>query len=270
MLNVSAVIDGTFLELDRLKKTLRRRTSRQVTSIDEISLVRATSLAWFNNHRSVVLAVVGDEALELIDNQYKLLISASDKASARTTYLSTIKNLRRDVSQLRTLSVSESAVTAPLATSDTPPDFSPIIQDARMKSILEDRWKECSACLRAGAPLSATVMMGGLLEAFLLARINAEPNKDRVFKAKAAPVSHKTKKTLPLSEWTLRHYLDVAHELRWISRSAKDIGAVLRDYRNYIHPHKELSHGITLHEKDAALFWEISKSVSKQLIEHAK
>src|SRR5882672_647716 len=92
--------------------------------------------------------------------------------------------------------------------------------------------------------------------------------------------------TLP--EWTLRHYIDVAHELYarhtkiwisqgvdwistasgserslrqrslatargtdsssqsrswcaqhigWISSSAKDVGEVVRDYRNYIHPH---------------------------------
>jgi len=67
-------------------------------------------------------------------------------------------------------------------------------------------------------------------------------------------------------DWTLQHYIDVAHELGWISATAKDIGVVLRDYRNYIHPHKELTHGISLSKNDATLLWEISKSITRQVL----
>jgi hypothetical protein len=61
----------------------------------------------------------------------------------------------------------------------------------------------------------------------------------------------------------------VAHELGWITVSAKDVGAVLRDYRNYIHPQKQLSHGVQLTPEDATLFWEISKSISRQIVRKA-
>ena len=71
---------------------------------------------------------------------------------------------------------------------------------------------------------------------------------------------------MPLQEWTLRHYIDVGHELGWISTSAKHIGEVVRDYRNYIHPQKELSHGIELRDGDAQLFREIAKGISRQLL----
>lgn len=52
----------------------------------------------------------------------------------------------------------------------------------------------------------------------------------------------------------------------WITHSAKGVGEVLRDYRNYIHPHKELSHGIPIETDDAVLLWEVSKTISRQVI----
>ena len=68
----------------------------------------------------------------------------------------------------------------------------------------------------------------------------------------------------------LKDYIDVVHELGWITASAKDVGAVLRDYRNYIHPQRQLSHGVHLRLDDAELFWEIRKSISRQVIDSAK
>lgn len=69
-----------------------------------------------------------------------------------------------------------------------------------------------------------------------------------------------------LKDWTLRNYIDVAYELSWISRTTKDIGEVVRDYRNYIHPQKEHSHGIALSPEDAQTMWEIAKSVVRQIL----
>lgn len=109
-------------------------------------------------------------------------------------------------------------------------------------------------------------MMGGLLEGLLLARVNREPNQQPIRTAKAAPKDRKTGTPLPLKDWTLKDFIDVAHELRWVTVSAKDVSIVLRDYRNYIHPQKELSHGVTLQSEDASVLWEVAKSISKQLL----
>jgi hypothetical protein len=40
----------------------------------------------------------------------------------------------------------------------------------------------------------------------------------------------------------------------------------LRDYRNYIHPEKERSHGVTLSPDDATMFWEATKTLSRELL----
>jgi hypothetical protein len=109
-------------------------------------------------------------------------------------------------------------------------------------------------------------MMGGLLEGLLLAKINQLPNKAAVFSAIATPKDPKTGKALQLKEWGLKNYIDVAHELGWITKTTKDIGEVVRDYRNYIHPQKELSHGISLEPGDAHMLWEVAKSITVQLL----
>jgi hypothetical protein len=189
-------------------------------------------------------------------------MECSDRATSRSIYDGILKGLRANLIALRSEAVVGPNATA---TSDDPPTFVPLVTDPKMQSILTDRWKECVSCLGNNAPLAAVVMMGGLLEALLLTRINREVDPAPVYKALAAP-KDKAGKTQPLKEWTLKSYIEVAHELKWITVAARDVGAVLRDYRNYIHPFKQLSHGVNLTPDDSRLLWEIAKEVSKQVV----
>lgn len=154
----------------------------------------------------------------------------------------------------------------PPETDEPSPDFGPLAADQVMKGILVRRWHECRKCLLGGAHLAATVMMGGLLEALFVARADKLKDKSPLFKAKATPIDEKTKKPLDLRDWTLRSYIDVGHELGWITRSGKDVAVVLRDYRNYVHPEKERAHGVVLKEQDSHMFWELTKSIARQLL----
>ncbi len=265
MNSAHAAVDLAISQIDRLRKTLRKSASRQVQSNDERALIKATALAWFNEHRPTILSTVDKDTLFEIDDDFRILISSTDRACARSTYFDALTTLRRLLSDLRLETLIPSS-SPPTATVDTPPDFSKLVTNPQMTEILERRWRECARCIEAEANLAAIVMIGGLLEALLLARVNREPSKGQVFKASTAPKDKTTRKTLPLNEWTLKHYIDVAHELKWISQSARDVGAVMRDYRNYIHPYKELSHGVKIGPDDAAMFWEISKSITRQLL----
>lgn len=58
----------------------------------------------------------------------------------------------------------------------------------------------------------------------------------------------------------------MAKELGWIRQSAKDVGQVLRDYRDCIHPEKELSHGVTVVAEDTAMFVNVFSSIAEQII----
>jgi hypothetical protein len=235
-----------------------------VRNVEERSQARATALAWFNSHRAIVVDRLGDDAVQEVDDGYRQLIDAAGRAASKRTYESALNDIRVGLNEIR-LDVVVPPSTANPTTGDTPPDFSGLVADLAMQTVLSRRWSECTVCLGAGAPLAATVMMGGLLEGLLLAKVNSLSNKSSVFLARGAP-KDRNGRSLPLGDWTLKHYLDVAHELGWISRSARDVGAVLRDYRNYVHPQKELSHGIALSGQDAIVWWEVSKSVARELL----
>jgi len=256
--------EAALREVDRLRRTLRAGAGAQVRSANEKAQARATALAWFNNHREVVIHQLGADAVLDLDNAYREVLDATGRAASRSTYDSSLRDIRRLLMVTRADAIMPAAPPA-AATSDVPPSFASLIGDPAMQEVLARRWTECVVCLSAGAPLAATVMMGGLLEGLLLAKVNSLSDKTTVFTATNAP-KDRSGQPLPLAQWSLKNYIDVAHELRWISRSARDVGAVLRDYRNYVHPQKELSHGIGLSAQDAALWWEVSKLVARELL----
>ena len=252
------------LEVIKARAVIAKGKASLVRRSDEIDQLKSVAYAWFRTHRTAAIATFPEPEFVDVDAAYQRILSSTARATARNTYKTALKDAKEALAALR----ARAAVTPPVSESsaDTPPDFSKLAADQAMQEILIRRWGECQRCVRADAPLAATVMMGGLLEALCLARVNRMPDKAPVFKAMAAPLDPKTKKVLPLQEWTLRHYLDVAHELKWLTRSGKDVGVVLRDYRNYIHPQKEYSHAIVLAPSDAAMFWGLTKSLTRQIL----
>jgi len=52
--------------------------------------------------------------------------------------------------------------------------------------------------------------------------------------------------------------------------NSRDVGDVLRNYRNFVHPAKQLSENVQLVQDDAILLWEISKAVTRQLLKTTK
>lgn len=251
---------------ERLRKALGKASTRQVGSSEERSLVKATALAWFNKHRAALNPLQGDALLNAIDTSFQSLLEFSDRSTTRSRYRSHLLGLKRDLVKLRSQAVLL-VDAGPLSAATAPPDFAKLVASPAMNSILKRRWNETLACLDAGAHLAATVMMGALLEALLLARANTMDDMSALFTAKAAPRDSKTSKALPLKSWTLKNYIDVAHEMKWIARSAKDVGEVLRDYRNYIHPEKELKHGVAIDERDARMFWAVFQSLAQQVLQ---
>jgi hypothetical protein len=135
-----------------------------------------------------------------------------------------------------------------------------------MRDILARRWYECRRCVDAEAHLAAIVMMGGLLEALFVARANKMPDKRSLINAKSAPKDSNTGKTRNYQEWMLDSYINVAFELKWITQSAKEVSDILKEYRNYVHPEKELRHGVILSFNDSSMFWQVTKELVRQLL----
>lgn len=261
MPNPDEAIQEAISEVDRLRSNLRKRSAPQVRGAER-EPIRAVTLAWFHSLRPPLQQTCSADDLRPIDQIYQWLLEMSHKSAARARYTNDLKHLSN---QLVSLRCSQAVKLSVVPAAGAPPDFSKLVSNSEMRGILDKRWRECGLCVSSGAPLAAVVMMGGLLEGLLLARVNHENDKKRVFTARAAPKG-KDNRPLPLKDWTLHDYIGVAHELKWITVAAKDIGLVLRDYRNYVHPQKELSHAVSLTALDAVLLWQISTSIANQLL----
>lgn len=259
-LDLTAAID----EVDRARRQVQKWSGKQVQSSEQKQLLKAIALSWFKSWRPKLEASTASIQLDAADRQFRTILDGTSKSAARATYLNALKEAKKLLVQFRSELLTGPIDAAP--SNDRPPDFSPIVADAVMQRILERRWRECETCRSAGAHLAATVMMGGLLEALLVARGNKLQNKSILAKAKSAPIDKATGKTLDIRKWTLGPYLDVAAELGWITQPGKDVATVLRDYRNYVHPEKERVHGVNLNAHDSAMFWELTKSLTRQVL----
>ncbi len=248
--------------VERLLKLLKKSKTAQVKSKEEQQIIKATALAWFNNYRNS-LGGVDPNLFKAVEVEYTALFAATAHATTRERYQDALKRLRAAIIALQTQTLANPQ---PGGKITARPDFSPLVPDVKMQRILENRWDEIIKCLECSAPLAATIMMGGLLEALFLALVNKAKDKGPIFKARAAPKDPRTGKTLPLNDWTLSSYIDVGAELGWITKPAKDIGVVLRNYRNFIHPERELSTGITLSPEDSAMFWSVCTQLIQQII----
>lgn len=259
-------IDGAITEVEKLRRVLNKGTSTQVNAAAERDLVQATAYAWFRTHRPEFSDDPQHPECASVDSRYQGLLEASEHATTRRRYKTLLRDLRKDLVALRSRTIQKpDLLQQDQGLHRDPPDFSPLVPDDRMRTILERRWRETLLCLDAGAHLAATVMMGALLEAFLLSRVNHMSDSQPVFTCNSAP-KNRNGKALQLKDWTLRHFIDVAHEMGWIRQAARDVGIVIRDYRNYIHPAKELSHGVTLEQSDTAVLWAVFTSISDQVI----
>lgn len=263
-------IEVALKEASKLQQLLKSHAVEQVRSAENRQFIKATAHAWFNNHRKALIAHVGEDRLRETDALYRTLLTYGDRTTLRSRYLKLLKEVCKSLSALSAdyaipLARDVSSTTATAASAGIPPQFSPLISDPQMQAILQRRWQECVTCVGSGAPLAATVMMGGLVEGLLLAKINQLGDLKPVFTAKSAP-RDKSSKALQLKDWTLKNFIEVAHELQWITTTVRDIGEVMRDYRNYIHPQKELSHGIRLTQADSEILWNIAKGITSQIL----
>lgn len=268
MIDAHEVIEGTVSDIERLRKGVAKGTSVQVSSAAEKDLVKANVQSWFRARRPALLVFTAEKSLEHIDATFRELLSATGRATSRTRYTGWLKTIKKQLGSLQVDKVIElsSAGVVAQATPDVAPSFAAISADPEMQTLLSNRWTECVGCINHSLPLAATVMLGGLLEAVLLARVNQLADKKPVFTAVSAPKDKKTGATLTLKDWGLSNYIDVANEVGWISDTYKEVGVILRDYRNYIHPLKEYQHKKTINTEDAKILWEIGKSILRQLL----
>lgn len=261
----SAPLDEAVSAVQALRKQLGKAKTRQVKQSWEKVLVKATVFAWFNVHR--VKGLVTPAEASVADEHFSRLLAMAERDSARARYKHELKALCDELIVLRDLALrTGNASTVPGPLSPTPPNFAKVVQDAAFQAILERRWRETAGCLGARAHLAAAIMLGGLLEALLLAKAKSLKPMAPLFKAKFAPKDKTGNPKSNLKEWHLFDFIQVAHELGWIGAVAKSVGHVVRDFRNLVHPNEEFERKITLDDREALALVSVFHTIATELL----
>lgn len=258
-------INAAIEEVTSARKRVSASKAKQVTNVDAVASLKATAQTWFHSHRPVV-ATVPSLDLAAVDQQYTAVLNATAKHAAKRTYLNALKDAKTALVALRSAALIAPVLSPVENIDDLAPDFSPLAGNQEMRDILTRRWHECARCVKADAHLAAIVMMGGLLEALFVARANKMADKSPLTGATNAPKDKATGKTTNYQEWMLDSYIRVGCELNWITESAKDVADKLKEYRNFVHPAKELRYGVTLGFNDSSMFWQVTKALTRQLL----
>jgi hypothetical protein len=266
MPTVYEAIDAAINEATAARKRVAKVKSNQVRGVDEIATLKATAQTWFHTHRPTVTEGAPNVDLTRVDASFKSILNLTTKHAAKATYSNILKDAKSAL-----IGVRAAALFAPVASptenpDDLAPDFSPLAGNQQMRDILTRRWNECAKCVKADAHLAAIVMMGGLLEALFVARANKMPDKTPLTSGASAPKDRTTGKATNYQDWMLDSYIKVGVELKWITESARDVADKLKEYRNFIHPAKELRYGVTLSLNDSSIFWQVTKALARQLL----
>lgn len=250
--------------MDKMTRMLSLGKSQKVRASKDRINIKTIVSNWFNSLRPTQNLPAVDALLGPIDKSYNELLEFCERSTSRIKYRSHLKTLKTELVRFR------SQVNILMASGQMPfyekPDFSKLVSDQGLLSIIERRWDETVNCIESRAPLAATVMIGALLEALLLSRIEREKYKDSIFNLNSTPMDTKTGKAKKLQLWTLADYIDVCYEMEWIRKPLKDIGVILRDYRNLIHPREELRQKIHLNSDDAKMYWAIFSKMADQIV----
>lgn len=181
-------------------------------------------------------ALVARAIAELIDYaEDYLLDSISDGLTQPDQRL--VRECRDIVERLQASQSSEQQF---LAADFSQVNLTMLALDDNIRPILEQRLNEAKACMAAGANLAAILMAGSILETLLLNE--AQKSRQQFDRAAASPKG-RSGEVRPFGEWSLAHFINVASELELLGEDIKKHGHALRDFRNYIHPYKQMKTG---------------------------
>ena len=112
-----------------------------------------------------------------------------------------------------------------------PPDFLALGLGMGVGELLALRWREAQICVDNEAYLSATIVMGSLLEGLLLGVLMSRP---AIANRSATAPKDPTGKVKRFVDWTLSQMIDVAHSVGWVDLDVKRFSHALREFRNLV------------------------------------
>jgi hypothetical protein len=135
-------------------------------------------------------------------------------------------------------------------------DFSFVV-DTELREIIERDYEEVQKVKNANAPKAAIVLSGSIIEALLLEALLKD--------ASATKASAKAPGENDLTKWTLNNLIEVAQDLGKIKDDTTRLTGVVKDYRNLIHPGKEIRIKLKPKPEEAEIAFQVLKKVIRDL-----
>ena len=140
--------------------------------------------------------------------------------------------------------------------------------DANVSEIIKSRLHEVEICVSNDAALSATIMIGSIMEGILLGVASSFP---QLFNsANSAPKEKDGKQVRKFYEWTLNNYIDFACEVGILKHDVKQFSYGVRDFRNYIHPYQQMAMQFSPDKQTALICFQVLKAAIHQIGEFRK
>ncbi|MEI0611868.1 hypothetical protein [Brachyspira pilosicoli] len=129
-----------------------------------------------------------------------------------------------------------------------------IILDEKVLNLLVRRLEEIKKTIQYKIPFAAIMLSGSALEGILLyAAYKFELN----FKQSKLCPKNDNNRVKGFNNWTLNELIDVAYDIGLLTDDVKRLSHNLREFRNYIHPDKELKNNYSPNIKSAKIFVQI-------------
>lgn len=148
-----------------------------------------------------------------------------------------------------------------------PPKFKELGLEPGIDTILLNRWNEIQKCVDSGANLAAIIMMGSLLEGFILGIMQQFP---KYANTTTCTPKDKDGKAKSFGDWTLSEMIDVAHSVGWLQLDVKKFSHALREFRNLIHPYEQLVRKADPDEDTIKISWLVVQAASNDIAEWVK
>ncbi|PHF52261.1 hypothetical protein COI41_22220 [Bacillus toyonensis] len=120
-------------------------------------------------------------------------------------------------------------------------DFS-FLHDNELKVIIERDYSELSSILLPdGAWKSVVIMAGSILEAILFDVLTNPRYNAQALASPKVPINNVGRVINNIDKWKLQNLIEVAEDISILpQKRVKSIDQVLRDYRNFVHPKREI------------------------------
>ncbi len=125
------------------------------------------------------------------------------------------------------------------------------LHDDKFKAILERDYLELESLVKNKLSKSILVLSGSLIETLLMEFLSNKP-----------PKGYTSSQILKLA---LGELIDLAEDVKLISKKSKDLSSVIRDYRNLIHPGRELRKKDSFDFETASVSFSLLNIIIKEI-----